>query len=137
MHVHSYILVHTLHCNHYTVYIMRTVWTALHTCYTYTDLSYAYICSYVHTYVCHTVQNKDGWTALHTCCHSNTTAHAGLEILKEFIRRGGDIDVKTKRGPGSYNRYIRHTLYGEYIQYMYILYTVYTLYYTLHLWSNQ
>jgi ankyrin repeat protein len=53
----------------------------------------------------YSVQNKDGWTALHTCCHSNTTAQAGLEILEEYIRKGGDVDAKTKRGPGSYNRY--------------------------------
>ncbi|CAM9328183.1 unnamed protein product [Chrysoparadoxa australica] len=51
-----------------------------------------------------TLPNNDGWTPLHACCHSNTTTKAGLAVLEEYIRQGGDLNAKTIRGPGSFNR---------------------------------
>ena len=48
--------------------------------------------------------NPDGWTVLHTCCMSFSTVKAGLDIIDELIRKGGDLDVKTMSGPGSFNK---------------------------------
>ncbi|CAM9101157.1 unnamed protein product, partial [Scytosiphon promiscuus] len=48
-------------------------------------------------------RSPQGWTPLHACCHSATTAAVGLRILKEVVALGGDLNLKTKRGPGSFN----------------------------------
>jgi hypothetical protein len=49
-------------------------------------------------------ENEAGWTPLHTCCLSPSTLEAGLLLINETIRRGGSLEVKTKVGPGSFNR---------------------------------
>jgi hypothetical protein len=48
--------------------------------------------------------NRDGWTPLHTCCMSYMTVQAGLKLIAETVRRGGDLDCKTFSGPGSFNK---------------------------------
>jgi hypothetical protein len=47
--------------------------------------------------------NQDGWTALHTCCMSFSTIKAGLSLIDEIVHRGGNIDLKTIAGPGTFN----------------------------------
>lgn len=49
-------------------------------------------------------ENDAGWTPLHACCMSLTTVEAGLSIIEETIRRGGSLDVRTKFGPGTFNK---------------------------------
>ena len=49
-------------------------------------------------------ENEAGWTPLHACCMSLQTVDAGLAIIEEVMRRGGNLDVKTKMGPGTFNR---------------------------------
>jgi len=49
-------------------------------------------------------ENDAGWTPLHACCMSLSTVEAGLAIIEETIRRGGSLDVKTKFGPGTFNK---------------------------------
>lgn len=48
--------------------------------------------------------NDSGWTALHTCCMSMSTATAGLALIDEIVRLGGDLEVKTLYGPGTFNK---------------------------------
>eukprot|EP01038_Epipyxis_sp_PR26KG_P014703 gene14703-19761_t len=48
--------------------------------------------------------NEAGWTALHTCCMSYATVPAGISIIDELIRLGGQLDIKTKAGPGTFNK---------------------------------
>lgn len=47
--------------------------------------------------------NDGGWTALHTCCMSFLCVPAGLQLIEEFIKKGGNLDVKTIAGPGTFN----------------------------------
>ena len=47
--------------------------------------------------------NEAGWTALHACCMSFLTKEAGALLVDEIVELGGDIDVKTKSGTGSFN----------------------------------
>ncbi len=49
-------------------------------------------------------ENDSGWTALHTCCMSLSTISAGLSLIDEVTRLGGNLDVKTRMGPGSFNK---------------------------------
>ena len=48
--------------------------------------------------------NKEGWTALHTCCMSFVTVPAALKLIDKMCEDGGNIDVKTTSGPGSFNK---------------------------------
>eukprot|EP00505_MAST-04D_sp_SCG-Rhode-Island_P002120 Stramenopile-MAST_4_protein_2120 len=45
--------------------------------------------------------NKDGWTPLHACCHSIDMVQAAKVLIEEILNQGGDLNMKTKRGPGS------------------------------------
>ena len=49
-------------------------------------------------------ENENGWTPLHTCCMSMSTLQAAFDIIDETVRRGGNFEVKTKMGPGTFNR---------------------------------
>lgn len=49
-------------------------------------------------------ENDSGWTPLHTCCMSISTASAGLALIEETIRLGGNFETKTKVGPGTFNK---------------------------------
>ena len=49
-------------------------------------------------------ENEEGWTALHTCCMSSLCTNAAERIIDEVVRRGGNIDIKTKFGPGTFNK---------------------------------
>jgi hypothetical protein len=49
-------------------------------------------------------ENGAGWTALHACCMSFTTVNAGIALIDETIRLGGSLDVRTKVGPGTFNK---------------------------------
>ena len=57
--------------------------------------------------LCLTVKNKfktlDKCRPLHASCHSHATVAAALSIVEELRRVGGDLDCKTRRGPGAYN----------------------------------
>jgi hypothetical protein len=48
--------------------------------------------------------NTSGWTALHTCCMSFAASNAGAKLAEEFVRLGGNLDIKTIIGPGTFNR---------------------------------
>ncbi len=48
--------------------------------------------------------NESGWTALHTCCMSLSTVKAGLELIAETLRLGGNFETKTILGPGTFNK---------------------------------
>jgi hypothetical protein len=48
--------------------------------------------------------NDSGWTALHTCCMSLSTVQAGLDLIDETVRLGGNFETKTIFGPGTFNR---------------------------------
>ncbi|KAH7482401.1 E3 ubiquitin-protein ligase mib1 [Phytophthora ramorum] len=47
--------------------------------------------------------NNDGWTPLHSACHMMTAQEAGIAILKELAARKADLNVVTRRGPGSFS----------------------------------
>jgi hypothetical protein len=47
--------------------------------------------------------NDGGWTALHTCCMSFLCVPAGLQLIEEFVKRGGNLDATTIAGPGTFN----------------------------------
>ncbi|KAF4325116.1 hypothetical protein BBO99_00000513 [Phytophthora kernoviae] len=47
--------------------------------------------------------NNDGWTPLHSACHMLTAQEAGIAILKELISRKADLNLVTRRGPGSFS----------------------------------
>lgn len=47
--------------------------------------------------------NEAGWTPLHTCCMSVQTIPAALKLIDENIKRDGNLDIKTKHGPGTFN----------------------------------
>lgn len=47
--------------------------------------------------------NEAGWTPLHTCCMSMQTCAAAMALIDENIKRGGNLDIKTKQGPGTFN----------------------------------
>ena len=48
--------------------------------------------------------NEAGWTPLHSCCMSTATISAGLALIEETLRQGGDFETKTKQGPGTFNK---------------------------------
>lgn len=48
-------------------------------------------------------QNEAGWTPLHACCHAEETTDAAKAIIKELLETKGDLNIKTKRGPGREN----------------------------------
>ena len=48
--------------------------------------------------------NESGWTALHTCCMSLATVNAGVRLIEETIRLGGNLEQKTTAGPGTFNK---------------------------------
>lgn len=47
--------------------------------------------------------NFDGWTPLHACCHTVNTQEAGIAILNELVAQRADLNIATKRGPGSFS----------------------------------
>lgn len=47
--------------------------------------------------------NNDGWTPLHACCHVLNAQEAGIAILKELVATKTDLNIVTKRGPGSFS----------------------------------
>lgn len=47
--------------------------------------------------------NEAGWTPLHTCCMSIQTIPPAMKLIDENVRRGGNLDIKTKHGPGTFN----------------------------------
>ncbi|RLN68258.1 hypothetical protein BBJ29_000829 [Phytophthora kernoviae] len=47
--------------------------------------------------------NNDGWTPLHSACHMLNAQEAGIAILKELISRKADLNLVTRRGPGSFS----------------------------------
>lgn len=47
--------------------------------------------------------NEAGWTPLHTCCMSLQTLEAAMRLIDENVRVGGNLDIKTKHGPGTFN----------------------------------
>lgn len=47
--------------------------------------------------------NNDGWTPLHACCHVLNAQEAGIAILKELVAKKADLNIVTKRGPGSFS----------------------------------
>ncbi|KAF1330426.1 hypothetical protein FI667_g5234, partial [Globisporangium splendens] len=47
--------------------------------------------------------NFDNWTPLHSCCHTLNAQEAGISILKELIAQKADLNLVTKRGPGSFS----------------------------------
>eukprot|EP00595_Chromulina_sp_UTEXLB2642_P001275 CAMPEP_0196766534 /NCGR_PEP_ID=MMETSP1095-20130614/26012_1 /TAXON_ID=96789 ORGANISM="Chromulina nebulosa, Strain UTEXLB2642" /NCGR_SAMPLE_ID=MMETSP1095 /ASSEMBLY_ACC=CAM_ASM_000446 /LENGTH=568 /DNA_ID=CAMNT_0042129021 /DNA_START=61 /DNA_END=1764 /DNA_ORIENTATION=+ len=49
------------------------------------------------------IENEAGWTPLHSCCMSFNTIPAGLALIDETLRLNGDLNIKTKSGPGSFN----------------------------------
>eukprot|EP01035_Chromulina_nebulosa_P022565 gene22565-29219_t len=49
-------------------------------------------------------QNEAGWTPLHSCCMSTGTIAAGLALIEETLRQGGDFETKTLQGPGTFNK---------------------------------
>ncbi|DAZ96418.1 TPA: hypothetical protein N0F65_012499 [Lagenidium giganteum] len=49
------------------------------------------------------VPNNDGWTPLHSCCHTLNSQEAGIAILKELVATKADLNMVTKRGPGSFS----------------------------------
>lgn len=48
--------------------------------------------------------NEAGWTPLHACCMSFLTVQAGLALVDETERLGGDLNAKTTFGPGTYSK---------------------------------
>ncbi|RLN74258.1 hypothetical protein BBJ28_00009014 [Nothophytophthora sp. Chile5] len=47
--------------------------------------------------------NNDGWTPLHAACHVSNAQEAGIAILKELVARKADLNLVTRRGPGSFS----------------------------------
>lgn len=47
--------------------------------------------------------NFDSWTPLHSCCHTINAQEAGISILKELVAQKADLNLATKRGPGSFS----------------------------------
>lgn len=47
--------------------------------------------------------NNDGWTVLHACCHTLNAQEAGITILKELVTQKCDLNMVTRRGPGSFS----------------------------------
>jgi ankyrin repeat protein len=47
--------------------------------------------------------NNDGWTPLHSACHMLNAQEAGIAILKELAARKADLNLVTRRGPGSFS----------------------------------
>lgn len=47
--------------------------------------------------------NFDNWTPLHSCCHTINAQEAGIAILKELVAQKADLNLATKRGPGSFS----------------------------------
>ena len=49
--------------------------------------------------------NEEGWTCLHASCMSFVAVPAAIAIIDEIMRKpGGNLDVKTLAGPGSFNK---------------------------------
>ncbi|GMF13943.1 unnamed protein product [Phytophthora lilii] len=47
--------------------------------------------------------NNDGWTPLHSACHMLNAQEAGIAILKDLVARKADLNLVTRRGPGSFS----------------------------------
>jgi ankyrin repeat protein len=47
--------------------------------------------------------NESNWTPLHTCCMSIQTIPAAMKLIEESVNRGGNLDIKTRHGPGTFN----------------------------------
>ncbi|KAG7397109.1 Ankyrin repeat domain-containing protein 27 [Phytophthora boehmeriae] len=47
--------------------------------------------------------NNDGWTPLHSACHMLNAQEAGIAILKELVAHKADLNIVTRRGPGSFS----------------------------------
>lgn len=47
--------------------------------------------------------NADNWTPLHACCHTINAQDAGIVILQELVAQRADLNVATRRGPGSFS----------------------------------
>uniref|UniRef100_K3X801 U-box domain-containing protein n=1 Tax=Globisporangium ultimum (strain ATCC 200006 / CBS 805.95 / DAOM BR144) TaxID=431595 RepID=K3X801_GLOUD len=47
--------------------------------------------------------NFDNWTPLHSCCHTLNAQEAGISILQELVAQKADLNLVTKRGPGSFS----------------------------------
>ncbi|KAG6615490.1 Ankyrin repeat domain-containing protein 27 [Phytophthora cinnamomi] len=47
--------------------------------------------------------NNDGWTPLHSACHMLNAQEAGIAVLKELVARKADLNLVTRRGPGSFS----------------------------------
>ena len=48
--------------------------------------------------------NEAGWTPLHACCMSFLTKDAGLALVDEVVDQGGNLNISTLAGPGTFNR---------------------------------
>ncbi len=51
-----------------------------------------------------TEANEAAWTPPHTCCMSMATVSAGIALIDETLRLGGDLEAKTIYGPGTFNK---------------------------------
>jgi hypothetical protein len=49
-------------------------------------------------------ENDSGWTPLHTCCMGMATVSAGMALIEEILLQGGSLEIKTKLGPGTFNK---------------------------------
>jgi ankyrin repeat protein len=49
------------------------------------------------------VPNNDGWTPLHACCHVLNATEAGCTIVHELVKKKENLNLVTKRGPGSFS----------------------------------
>lgn len=47
--------------------------------------------------------NNDGWTPLHAACHMLNAQEAGIAILKVLVEKKADLNLVTRRGPGSFS----------------------------------
>lgn len=47
--------------------------------------------------------NNDGWTPLHAACHVLPAQEAGIAILQALVAQQADLNLVTRRGPGSFS----------------------------------